>query len=282
MRGVVRQLRPLARRGRGLDPAGRQPALQGGRQPRARRDGFIKNIGAGNEGGSIKRNYFEIQAEAELGDKTTAWVRYSRTSWDDTTGVGDRWSNLVTPYDTTRAFQPIGGCVTNPQFGYTTANPGVTDPYTQNTNRNGYGQLRGNHLITAQVTYDLGFADLKYIGGFQQYNYQTGGDYDATSRTGPITVGPAPCPVFVDYTTDFNEHKSYYSNEINLTSKGDGPLRWIARPLPVPGEVPAADPAGRSAAGPARRSRSTSPAHPAMRARRRPTQPQLRRPAGAA
>jgi iron complex outermembrane receptor protein len=164
--------------------------------------------------------------EAELGEKVTTWMRYSRTSWDDTLGVGDRLSNQVTPYDTTRAYQPIGGLVTNAAFGYTTINPGAVDPYVQNTNRNGYGQLRGNHLLTAQVVYDMGFADLKWIGGYQQYNYQTGGDYDGTSRTGPITVAGVP-GIFVDYTTDFNEHKRYYSNEINLTSKGDGPLSWI-------------------------------------------------------
>ncbi len=189
-------------------------------------EGYINNIGGANEGATINRTYFEAQVEAELTEKATAWVRYSRTTWDDTLGVGDRLANLVTPYDTTRAFQPIGGLVTSPAFGYGVANPGASDPYVQNTNRDGYGQLRGNHLITAQLTYDLGFAQLKYIGGYQQYNYQTGGDYDATSRTGPITVAGAP-GVFVDYTTDFDEHKKYYTNEVNLTSNGDGPLTWI-------------------------------------------------------
>ena len=189
-------------------------------------DGYIKNIGDGNEGAKIKRTYFEGQVEGELGEKVTFWTRYSRTTWDDSLGVGDRLANQITPYDTTRAFQPIGGLVTNPAFGYTTINPGAIDPYVQNTNRNGYGQLRGNHLLTAQITYDLGFADLKWIGGYQQYNYQTGGDYDGTNRTGPITVAGVP-GIFVDYTTDFNEHKRYYSNELNLTSKGDGPLSWI-------------------------------------------------------
>ncbi|MBI1200319.1 MAG: TonB-dependent receptor [Phenylobacterium sp.] len=189
-------------------------------------EGYINNIGSANEGATINRTYFEFQAEAELSEKSTAWVRYSRTTWDDTLGVGDRLANLITPYDTTRAFQPIGGLVTSPAFGYTTANPGASDPYVQNTNRNGYGQLRGNHLVTAQVTYDLGFADVKWIGGFQKYNYQTGGDYDGTSRTGPITVAGVP-GVYVDYTTDFDEHKRYYSNEVNLTSKSDGPLTWI-------------------------------------------------------
>jgi iron complex outermembrane receptor protein len=189
-------------------------------------EGYIKNIGDGNEGATINRTYFEAQVEAEPTDKSTVWLRYSRTTWDDTLGVGDRLANLVTPYDTSRAFQPIGGLVTNPQFGYGVANPGASDPYVQNTNRDGYGQLRGNHLLTAQVTYDLGFAELKWIGGFQQYNYQTGGDYDATNRTAPITVADVP-GVFVDYTTDFDEHKKYYTNEVNLTSNGDGPLTWI-------------------------------------------------------
>jgi iron complex outermembrane receptor protein len=190
-------------------------------------DGFIKNIGTGNEGGTIKRTYFEFQAEAELGDNATAWLRYSRTGWDDTTGVGDRLANSVTPYDTTRAFQPIGGLMPNPALGYTTPNPGVTNPYVQNTNTPGYGQLRGNNLLTAQLTYDLGWADVKYIGGFQQYNYETGGDYDGTSRTAAFTMPGSTTSVFPTQTTDFNEHKRYYSNEINLTSKSDGPLTWI-------------------------------------------------------
>jgi iron complex outermembrane receptor protein len=78
--------------------------------------GFIRNIGSGNEGGNVNRTYFETQIEAELGEKTTAWMRYSRTSWDDTTGVGDRLANFISPYDTSRAFQPIGGLVTNAAF----------------------------------------------------------------------------------------------------------------------------------------------------------------------
>ncbi|MDP1617269.1 TonB-dependent receptor [Phenylobacterium sp.] len=197
----------------------------GGNQEWQRR-GFIENIGSANEGASIKRTYFEAQVEAELGDSVDVWVRYNRSNWDDSLGVGDRLTNLVSPYDTTRAFQPIGGLVTNFQFGETVVNPGVADPYVQNTNRDGYGALRGNHVLTGQITWDLGFADLRYIGGFQQYDYQTGGDYDNTSRTAPITVAGVP-GVYVDYTTDFYEKKKYYSNELNLTSNSDGPLNWI-------------------------------------------------------
>ncbi|WP_374578347.1 TonB-dependent receptor [Phenylobacterium sp.] len=191
------------------------------------REGFVNNIGGANDGATIKRTFFEIQAQAELGDNLDVWARYSRSNWDDTMGVGDRLSNIVTPYDTTRPFQPIGGLVPNPQYGLTTVNPGVADPYTMSTNRDGYGQLRGNHLFTTTVNYDLGWADLKYIGGFQQYNYQTGGDYDQTNRTTSYASGPLGTQVFSDLTTDFDEHKRYYSNEINLSSKGDGAFNWI-------------------------------------------------------
>lgn len=197
----------------------------GGNQEWQRR-GFIENVGTANEGASIKRTYFEAQMQAELGEDVDVWVRYNRSTWDDSMGIGDRLANLVTPYDTTRAFQPIGGLVTSNQFGETRVNPGVNNPYVQNTNRDGYGALRGNHVLTGQITWDLGFADLKYIGGYQQYDYQTGGDYDLTSRTAPITVAGVP-GIFVDYTTDFYETKKYYSNELNLTSNSDGPLRWI-------------------------------------------------------
>ncbi|MDO9430893.1 MAG: TonB-dependent receptor [Phenylobacterium sp.] len=191
------------------------------------RDGFIKNEGAANDAGTIKRTYFEIQGEAELGDNLNIWARYGRSNWDDAMGVGDRLVNQITPYDTTRFFQPIGGLVPNGQFGALTPNPGVQDPYKMSTNRDGYGQLRGNHLFTTTISYDLGWAELKYIGGFQQYNYQTGGDYDGTNRTGSYAAGPLNTQVFSDLTTDFNEHKKYYSNEINLTSNNDGPLKWI-------------------------------------------------------
>jgi iron complex outermembrane receptor protein len=191
------------------------------------RDGFIKNIGTANDGATIKRTYFEFQVEAEPTEDLDIFVRYNRSSWDDTMGVGDRLSNLVTPYDTTRPFGLIGSLMPNPQFGYATPNPGVEDPYVMNTNTDGYGQLRGNHVITTTVSYDLGFADLKYIGGFQQYNYQTGGDNDGTSRTAPIAIPGMAVPYFPTLTTDFNEKKSYYSNEVNLTSNSDGPFRWI-------------------------------------------------------
>lgn len=195
--------------------------------------GFIKNIGTGGDAGTIKRDYFEVQAEAELGEKTTAWVKYSRTSWDDSTGIGNLLYNLVTPYETTRIAGPLAALNANGQYGYTTPNPGVTDPYLMNANTPSEGHLHGNHLLVGQISYDLGFADLKWIGGFQQMEYETMYELDLTSRTAPITLpgaaafGGGAFPTYFDYKNDFKERRRYYSNELNLTSKGDGPLQWI-------------------------------------------------------
>ncbi len=227
------------------------------------RQGFIKNIGPANDGATIKRTYFEFMVEAEPTEELSIFLRYNRSSWDDSLGVGDRLANLVTPYDTTRVFGLIGSLQPNPQFGYATPNPGVNDAYVQNTNTDGYGQLRGNHVLTTTVNYDLGFADIKYIGGLQQYNYQTGGDNDGTSRTGPIAIPGMAVPYFPTQTTDFNEHKRYFSNEINLTSKADGPFRWIVGvyqyreeyrqriQLANPNQVQLANPLNATATGPA-------------------------------
>src|SRR5690606_21106455 len=64
------------------------------------REGFIENVGGANDGAAFKRTYFETQLEAELGDNLDVYVRYNRTNWDDSMGVGDRLANQVTPYDT--------------------------------------------------------------------------------------------------------------------------------------------------------------------------------------
>ena len=109
-------------------------------------------------------------------------------------------------------------------------------------------QPRADHERSA---YDLGFASLKYIGGFQQYNYQTGGDNDGTSRTAAITIPGilAGQLYFPTQTTDFNEHKRYFSNEVNLTSNGDGPLRWIVGAYQYKRRIPSAYPAGEPEPG---------------------------------
>jgi len=119
--------------------------LVGGYMER-RDEGFINNIGPARDTAEIRRWMFEAQLEADLGDNTVARLRYTKFDWDDSYGVGNTLLNNLSPYDTT-SLTGIGTSALyyNTSFGFTSPNPGVTDPYTQNVNAPSYGSLDNHH-----------------------------------------------------------------------------------------------------------------------------------------
>ena len=212
--------------------------LVGGYMER-RDEGFINNIGPARDTAEIRRWMFEAQLEADLGDNTVARLRYTKFDWDDSYGVGNTLLNNLSPYDTT-SLTGIGTSALyyNTSFGFTSPNPGVTDPYTQNVTAPSYGSLDNHHRLHFDLTSDLGWATLKYIAGFQQYDYNTSTDSDGTPQTATRNIlvdldGPGPLPAFTatgvstDARTFYEERQSWYSNEINLSSNSDGALNWI-------------------------------------------------------
>lgn len=219
-----------------------------------REDGYIKNLGSAQDSGASDRWMVEGQLEADLGENVVARVRYSKFEWDDTYGVGNALENIISPYDVT---SPTGGgddaLYYNTTLGYTAPNPGVADVYKLRTNRDAPGILRDHDRIHLDVTWDVGGATLKYLGGYQDYAYDTGGDRDGTDRTGTINApfpagirfpvdvdGPTGAPSFsatapaftaagvsVDGQGFYTEAQRWWSNEINLSSNGDGAVQWI-------------------------------------------------------
>jgi iron complex outermembrane receptor protein len=146
-----------------------------------------------------------------------------------------------------------GALYYNNSLGSTVPNPAVTDPYTMNTNRDAPGVLRDHNRIHLDVTWDLGGSTLKYLAGYQEYAYDTGGDYDGGNRTDALTI---PLPGFAPLTVDFDgaagpltpftfvnpsftatnvrdphtfytESQRWWSNEVNLSSNGEGAVQWI-------------------------------------------------------
>lgn len=224
-----------------LDAMVRGPVLDNlrfllGASTERRNKGFIDNIGSGGNAAGIKRYTFEAQLEADLGDNTTARLRYTKFDWDDSYGVGNTFANNISPYDTTS----LSGAGTsalyyNTTYGLTAPNPGVTDPYVQNANSTARGSLKDHHRLHFDLTSDLGWATLKYLGGYQQYNYFTSTDSDLSGRTAPQNIlvnGGSGAPflatnVSTDARTFYEERQSWLSNEINLSSNGDGDLNWI-------------------------------------------------------
>jgi iron complex outermembrane receptor protein len=227
-----------------------------------RDDGFIKNQGPAEDGATSDRWMVDAQLEADLGERAVARITYRKFEWDDTYGVGNTLLSTVSPLDTFAVY--TGGLYYNAAFGFGGQNPAVDDPYTQNTNRTVVGTLEDHQRIQLDFTWDLGGATLKYFGGYQEYLYHTGSDSDDTPRTGftniavpaggasPITdafvsptmrvdfdgAGPAPALVFarpgytatnvtVDREGWYEESQRWWSNEINLSSNGEGALQWI-------------------------------------------------------
>jgi len=110
--------------------------------------------------------------------------------------------------------------------------------------------------------------DLKYVGGYIYYDYHLYGDNDDTpvrsitydAIQSAITAGPcsplvsaanpfapinlprstiptvlqgcitssAPITIFPNWSSHYNETRSFFSNEVNLISTTDSPLQWIA------------------------------------------------------
>jgi iron complex outermembrane receptor protein len=221
-----------------------------------RDEGFIKNEGPAEDGATSDRWMVEAQLEADLGESAVARLRYSKFEWSDTYGVGNTLLSTISPLDTALPYN--GGLYYNSAFGYTGQTPAIDDPYTANTNRTVVGTLEDHNRIHLDFTWDLGGATLKYFGGYQEYLYHTGSDNDETPRTGLTNIpvpagvpgvdatmnvdfdGAGPVPEFVftrpsftatNVTVDregvYEESQRWWSNEINVSSTGDGALQWI-------------------------------------------------------
>ena len=122
---------------------------------------------------------------------------------------------------------------------YVTTNPSLRDPRTFNTDTPFQTNLDDVHIYTLELIWHTGFADVKYVGGYQGYTYTQESDFDGTVARDPYTVRSAaarppsadlpatPFTIFPQVEAFYQEDKEYYSNEINLISTHDGPLQWI-------------------------------------------------------
>jgi len=228
--------------------------LVGGYKER-RDQGFIKNVGPADDTANSDRWMVEGQLEADFGDNVVARLRYSKYEWLDSYGVGNTLETGVSPFNNlSLTGTGTSALYYNTVFGYTGVNPGINDPYTINTNYTAIGTLTDHHRIHLDVTADFEGATLKLLSGYQQYAYFTSSDSDNTPRTDAFNVavpaggtlsvdldgaaGPLPSqnitrPAFTalgispDARTYYREYQQWQSNELNLSSNGDGDLQWI-------------------------------------------------------
>ena len=206
------------------------------------REGYFRNLAGGpSEGGRGRTYYIEAQAAVDIAPNLSLWVKAGRYGLDRSPRTG----NDVGSYDYAPFFSgiPTPGAAygfTLPGFtelGQQTINPGAVNIRDFSTNTPFRQRLPRDYLGAAQLTWRMPWGvDLKYIGGYTTYRVVGQGDADNTSVTSyqfpTVAGGPCggPCPPLTVYPTvvaSSGENKSYFSNEINLSSDTDSRLQWI-------------------------------------------------------
>ncbi len=246
---------------------------------REQRDGVDYNYGTGeNESWALNDYYLEFQLEGDIGDRFSWWFKTSETSYDKAGPPGGATSSFTdAPY--LPQFNTNGATAVNPSFAYT--NPSVIS-YTQagsrndnpfatngehayNSNRAQIGTVDQNDEYVLEAVYSTDWFDIKYVGGYNYFDYSRSLDADGTpiksvtynAITSQVTAGPcaaagpnpligfptstltslgagacitgsAPRTIFPNSTDTYGESRAFFSNEINLISTMDGPLQWIA------------------------------------------------------
>lgn len=88
-------------------------------------------------------------------------------------------------------------------------------------------------IVYGSLGWDLGSADLTYIGAYQNIDSQVTLNYSNASLIGTLrllgNLGLAPAfPTPGAATLSFNLGLKKYSHELRIASKADGPLTWVA------------------------------------------------------
>jgi len=185
-----------------------------------RHDGYIRND-AGADQAEANVRFYEAQLEADLSDNLDIWVRYYSSSADSTPTTGIQ----IDPYETATYFGS-SSLLPSPTFGYTSANPAATDPFTVSHDYDGQYRLDDQHALTAAITYEFDSVRLRYTGGWQTYDFFQDSDFDRSSRVSYPAFGVGPV-VESGRIETITEDKEFSSHELNLSSTGTGPLQWI-------------------------------------------------------
>jgi len=222
--------------------------------------GFFRDVSDGLTEGNVGDDlYVEGQLEFNFGENFEGWFKYAHSEWNQKR----RSIVQITPDDIAPVY--FGGLFPNTTFNgpqnptsfnsasgppvvriagdpYIATNPSLADPRHYDVDTPFHTDLDNVHIYTLELIWHTGFADVKYVGGYQGYTYQQVSDFDTVAR-GPHTVrvggipNPAVPGTFVLQPTIFTiqpnveafymEDKEYYSNEINLISNNEGPFQWI-------------------------------------------------------
>jgi iron complex outermembrane recepter protein len=246
--------------------------------------GFYKNLNGVDEGGGVAQGgngtsyHIEGQLEGNAGSLDW-WVKLATSDYD----VSYHTETLLGPLDTREnSFQLFpnpnyGTCLLPGGAGGLGCTPSLSSPDTivPGSVITGKNTIAGNPSSLGTGTFDSGFQsqskqqnniifathltwhadgmDIKYLGGYQQFNYDLTAPWTNSQGVssgvlgytlqGPAAptgfclgvfggINPAGCTGNLQINSahnwfTFDEYEKFFSNELNFASTGQGPLQWI-------------------------------------------------------
>jgi iron complex outermembrane receptor protein len=208
-------------------------------------EGWIDNIvpGMPDEGNIIDTMMIEGQLKFEFSERFSGWVKLSTINWDNGAGgPGSRqtWTKSST-YPTYE--QGNGAIVLNPGYGCYSGgfatnvvnaspmgcvNPAGTDARKIASTVPYKVALRDTYIFASEFKYSFDTFDVKYVAGGTRYHYYLDGP-TPVDYTAPITSYTIPGGLVINprYVFNYQEDERWFSNELNLSSNGDGALQWL-------------------------------------------------------
>jgi len=225
-------------------------------------DGYFNNVGGGQDSGNVRDEWvYEGQLQWNITDSDQLWIKLFGGEWDNGGGnAGGRTTNQVvvgvdgnTPLPggrypanfvpgSTLGFQLTNNALIpslgvgfldpaadtlNPVPGVNPGNNNIRDFYSN------YPQeviLDDYYGVVVHLSHEFSGAELKYIGGWQHYNYyenvEWGEGYILATGLRSYQF-PGLARVYPNSLLFYQEDHTLNSNEINLVSTGDGPTQWV-------------------------------------------------------
>ena len=194
--------------------------------------------GSPRPGYAYNNLYLEFQLEGSFGPLHFR-NRLTRFEYDNQPGYAsfDRYRNNL---PSGRPAETFTFPTINAQYGFD--GPAPSGRLQTNVNFAGYDRLRDNFVDILNADFDLGFASLVYVGGYNQSHAYGSSDYDQTSRTSynSSTVNPPVIPApdlgFIGFAPDtiiptdvranYDNRNHYWSQELRLEGRAGGRLDW--------------------------------------------------------
>jgi iron complex outermembrane receptor protein len=243
-------------------------------------DGFYRNLNGVKEGGDVAQGgngtsyHIEGQLEGNIGPNFDWWAKLATSDYD----VSYHTETLLGPLDTREFPAPLFpnanfgtcalpggagglGCAGSPDSivsvisGKNTiaGNPSTLGTGTFDSGFQSQSKQQNNWIFATHLTYHADGFDVKYLGGWQKFNYDltapwTNSQGVSSGILGYTLQGPAAftplCGLYFGATNfagctqnlavnsahnnfTFDEYEQFFSNEVNIASTGQGPLQWI-------------------------------------------------------